>query len=68
MRNKDIVERLLEKPPSLGFEDHDPTYEDRQEAAKEIKRLRDIIAKKEQGEKENATPLRRKSYKSPVNG
>lgn len=36
----DIVERLRQPVPGIGFEDHDPTFDDRMDAAKEIERLR----------------------------
>lgn len=39
----DIVERLREDAPSLGMESHDPTYDDRQEAADEIERLERMV-------------------------
>lgn len=36
----DIVERLRSAPPALSFDEHDPTFDLRQEAAAEVERLR----------------------------
>lgn len=40
----DIVKRLRKKPPSLGFEEYDPTFDVRQEAASRIEALEREVA------------------------
>lgn len=40
----EIVKRLRKKPPSLGFEEYDPTFDVRQEAASRIEALEQEVA------------------------
>ncbi len=41
----DIVDQLRRDAPSLGFEEHDPTYDCRQTAASEIEKLRASVVR-----------------------
>ena len=41
----DIVARLRRPAPDFGLEQYDPTYDDRQEAADKIDRLREALLK-----------------------
>jgi hypothetical protein len=43
--SSDLVKRLRKKPPSLGFEEYDPTFDVRQEAASRIEALEREVAK-----------------------